>query len=302
MSIGADAVFVPGDTATLVRARSRDALSRCRARQRPAQTPRRRTSSTARSRPGSRATTSCPAPDHLRSAPGRLDWPSQPRRPVAPCTTSANGSVPPQRHTQHRRPDGGLYAEELFGVEGFTGRSSLLYHLVPPTQTHKIEPVREVRLEAADEKAPSSSPDQDRRRPAQGRCDLGPDSSLLQQRRRLRGRPAGRSDARGPVLPERRRRRDALRPRGHGRLRHDLRAPPLRPRRLPRPPHRHDLAPGSGRRLRAADAVPGGALRDRAAQALSERLRPAAGAFAVRPARPPCARGRRPRRRRAATS
>ena len=44
-----------------------------------------------------------------------------------------NGSVPPQRHTQHRRPDGGLYAEELFGVEGFTGRSSLLYHLVPPT-------------------------------------------------------------------------------------------------------------------------------------------------------------------------
>ena len=32
-----------------------------------------------------------------------------------------HGSVPPQRHTQHRRPDGGLYAEELFGVEGFSG-------------------------------------------------------------------------------------------------------------------------------------------------------------------------------------
>ena len=53
-----------------------------------------------------------------------------------------HGSVPRQRHTQHRAPDGSLYAEELFGVEGFTGRSSLLYHLVPPTQTHKIEPVR----------------------------------------------------------------------------------------------------------------------------------------------------------------
>src|SRR5262249_52918033 len=27
------------------------------------------------------------------------------------------GSVPRQRHTQHRAPDGSLYAEELFGVE-----------------------------------------------------------------------------------------------------------------------------------------------------------------------------------------
>src|SRR6185503_17524673 len=57
-----------------------------------------------------------------------------------------------QRHTQHRSADGSLYAEELFGVEGFTGRSSLLYHLVPPTRTHKIEQVREIRLEAAGEK------------------------------------------------------------------------------------------------------------------------------------------------------
>jgi homogentisate 1,2-dioxygenase len=37
-----------------------------------------------------------------------------------------HGSVPQQRHTQLRKPDGSLYAEELFGVEGFTGRSSLL--------------------------------------------------------------------------------------------------------------------------------------------------------------------------------
>jgi len=62
-----------------------------------------------------------------------------------------HGSVPPQRHTQHRRPDGGLYAEELFGVEGFTGRSSLMYHLTPPTVTHRIEPVRRILIEAADE-------------------------------------------------------------------------------------------------------------------------------------------------------
>jgi homogentisate 1,2-dioxygenase len=63
----------------------------------------------------------------------------------------SRGSVPPHRHTQHRSPDGRLYAEELFGVEGFTGRSSLLYHLTPPTVTHRIEPVREVRLERAED-------------------------------------------------------------------------------------------------------------------------------------------------------
>ena len=63
----------------------------------------------------------------------------------------ARGSIPRQRHTQHRAPDGSLYAEELFGVEGFTGRSSLLYHLVPPTRTHRIEPVGPVALEEADD-------------------------------------------------------------------------------------------------------------------------------------------------------
>src|SRR5512147_2884689 len=63
----------------------------------------------------------------------------------------ARGSIPRQRHTQHRAPDGSLYAEELFGVEGFTGRSSLLYHLTPPTRTHRIEPVRRIDLEPADD-------------------------------------------------------------------------------------------------------------------------------------------------------
>ncbi|TFV77427.1 homogentisate 1,2-dioxygenase [Blastococcus sp. CT_GayMR19] len=38
------------------------------------------------------------------------------------------GEVPPKRHTQFRRPDGGLYAEELIGEEGFSSDSSLLYH------------------------------------------------------------------------------------------------------------------------------------------------------------------------------
>lgn len=38
------------------------------------------------------------------------------------------GEVPPKRHTQHRKPDGGLYYEELMGEEGFSSDSSLLYH------------------------------------------------------------------------------------------------------------------------------------------------------------------------------
>ncbi|MBK9475377.1 MAG: homogentisate 1,2-dioxygenase [Tetrasphaera sp.] len=43
------------------------------------------------------------------------------------------GSIPPKRHTQHRRPArgkalGALYHEELMGEEGFSSDSSLLYH------------------------------------------------------------------------------------------------------------------------------------------------------------------------------
>ncbi len=61
------------------------------------------------------------------------------------------GQVPHKRHTQFRKPDGSLYAEELFGVEGFAGRSSLLYHHTPPTQAYGIEKVADVALEASDE-------------------------------------------------------------------------------------------------------------------------------------------------------
>jgi homogentisate 1,2-dioxygenase len=49
------------------------------------------------------------------------------------------GQVPHKRHTQFRRPDGGLYSEELFGEEGFSGVYSLLYHRYPPTRVSKIE-------------------------------------------------------------------------------------------------------------------------------------------------------------------
>lgn len=60
------------------------------------------------------------------------------------------GEVPAKRHTVFRRPDGGLYAEELMGHEGFTGTSSLLYHTHPPTTVKSARRVRDVRLEADD--------------------------------------------------------------------------------------------------------------------------------------------------------
>lgn len=44
------------------------------------------------------------------------------------------GQIPRKRHTQFRRPDGALYSEELFGTEGFTGPTSTMYHIHPPTQ------------------------------------------------------------------------------------------------------------------------------------------------------------------------
>ncbi len=50
----------------------------------------------------------------------------------------AMGKIPHKRHTQFRKPDGTLYAEELFGEEGFSGVESLLYHQHPPTRVSKI--------------------------------------------------------------------------------------------------------------------------------------------------------------------
>lgn len=43
------------------------------------------------------------------------------------------GSIPKKRHIVFNKPNGGLYHEELFGTEGFSSTSSLVYHLNPPT-------------------------------------------------------------------------------------------------------------------------------------------------------------------------
>ncbi|GAC1619285.1 MAG: homogentisate 1,2-dioxygenase [Vulcanimicrobiaceae bacterium] len=50
------------------------------------------------------------------------------------------GSVPPKRHTQFRRPDGRLHAEELLSTTGFAGAYSLLYHLDAPTAAREVRP------------------------------------------------------------------------------------------------------------------------------------------------------------------
>ncbi|CAM4127705.1 homogentisate 1,2-dioxygenase [Flavobacterium antarcticum] len=48
------------------------------------------------------------------------------------------GKIPPKRHTQFEKPEGGLYYEQLFGTEGFHGFASLLYHVHRPTQVKDI--------------------------------------------------------------------------------------------------------------------------------------------------------------------
>lgn len=45
----------------------------------------------------------------------------------------ALGKFPQKRHTQFRKPDGTLYAEELVSTHGFSNVYSLIYHCYPPT-------------------------------------------------------------------------------------------------------------------------------------------------------------------------
>ena len=62
------------------------------------------------------------------------------------------GSIPHKRHTQFRKPDGSLYAEQLFSTEGFSDDYSLLYHCHPPTQIIKTELQVDVSPVIAEEK------------------------------------------------------------------------------------------------------------------------------------------------------
>jgi homogentisate 1,2-dioxygenase len=60
------------------------------------------------------------------------------------------GNLPHKRHIQFRRPDGGLYAEEVVGTEGFSGPTSTMYHIHPPTQVTGWEPLYSTAIEYAE--------------------------------------------------------------------------------------------------------------------------------------------------------
>ncbi|TAG13499.1 MAG: homogentisate 1,2-dioxygenase [Sphingobacteriia bacterium] len=62
------------------------------------------------------------------------------------------GNIPHKRHTQFRKPDGGLYSEQLFSTEGFSNDYSLLYHIYPPTQIISTDEPFSVMPKIAEEK------------------------------------------------------------------------------------------------------------------------------------------------------
>jgi homogentisate 1,2-dioxygenase len=59
------------------------------------------------------------------------------------------GKIPPKRHTTFFKESGELHYEQLFGTEGFSGTSSLLYHLHRPTQIKSISAPVDVSPKAA---------------------------------------------------------------------------------------------------------------------------------------------------------
>ncbi len=60
------------------------------------------------------------------------------------------GNIPHKRHTIHQSPEGRHYYEQLFGTEGFSGMSSLLYHVHRPTQVKEIVGQRDVMPKVAE--------------------------------------------------------------------------------------------------------------------------------------------------------
>lgn len=59
------------------------------------------------------------------------------------------GKIPNKRHIVFRQETGALYHEELFGTEGFSSTSSLVYHLRPPTRVQQIGKPWSIRPELA---------------------------------------------------------------------------------------------------------------------------------------------------------
>jgi homogentisate 1,2-dioxygenase len=62
------------------------------------------------------------------------------------------GKIPHKRHTAFEKPNGGIYYEQLFGTEGFSGMSALLYHVHRPTMIKSFGEPKDVSPKAAIEK------------------------------------------------------------------------------------------------------------------------------------------------------
>jgi homogentisate 1,2-dioxygenase len=62
------------------------------------------------------------------------------------------GNIPHKRHIQFRKPNGELYYEQLFGTEGFSGFSSLLYHTHRPTMVKEVKDAIDLTPKAAEGK------------------------------------------------------------------------------------------------------------------------------------------------------
>jgi len=60
------------------------------------------------------------------------------------------GEIPHKRHTQYRKPDGGLYREEVMGLEGFSGLESILYHNFLPPRVKQVEDLGPEQIEYCD--------------------------------------------------------------------------------------------------------------------------------------------------------
>jgi homogentisate 1,2-dioxygenase len=59
------------------------------------------------------------------------------------------GQIPRKRHTQFRKPNGGLYSEQLISTEGFSDILSLTYHVYEPTRILSIDEAYSVAPEIA---------------------------------------------------------------------------------------------------------------------------------------------------------
>lgn len=85
------------------------------------------------------------------------------------------GKIPHKRHTVFKKPEGGLYYEQLFGTEGFSGMSSLLYHVHRPTMVKEVKKATDVSPKAAVDKNITS-------RMLQG-FDVKPEKDFLESRK-----------------------------------------------------------------------------------------------------------------------